>query len=143
MKRYQFSLGAVLRVRKIEEDRAVAAFADAERARLAAEAEVERRALAHQGAAPSLGTSTVEQFLAARDRHERTARAALAANDQLAEARSAVVARRAALAAAASARGALEQLDERRRAEHALEALREETVEADDLVNGRYLREQG
>lgn len=141
MKRYRFPLATVLRVRKVEEDQAVGALAAAERRRRAAEEAARAREEALQAARPADGVVTLEQFLAARERQERSATALVAAHAELAQARDATVASRAAVAAAVAARNALEELDERGRAEHALEAQREETVEVDDLVTGRHRRE--
>jgi flagellar export protein FliJ len=140
VKRYKFPLAAVLRVRKIEEDQAVTALADAERRRVAAEELAGRREAAHRGAATATGVSTAHAFLAAREHRERTAAAVLAAQEEVAQARMATTARRAALAAAAAAVGALEHLDEQHRAAHALELQREEDLEVDDLVTGRHAR---
>lgn len=141
MRRYRFPLASVLRIRKVEEDQAIGALVAAERRRIAAEEAAQRREDARLAARPADGIVSLDQFLAARDRQERAASALVAAQAELAAARKATVASRAALAAAAAARNALEQLDERRRAEHALEMQREETIEVDDLVTGRHRRE--
>jgi len=140
VKRYKFPLSSVLRVRKIEEDQAITALAEAERRRVAAEELAARRAEAHRGSGSTHGVTAAHEFLAARERRERSAAAVLASQEEVAQARMATLARRAALASAAAAVGALEHLDEQARAEHALEALREETIEIDDLVTGRHRR---
>jgi flagellar export protein FliJ len=140
VKRYRFPLASVLRVRKIEEDQAISAFAEAERQRVAAEALAARREAAHRETRPAEGVSTTDEFLAARARQERSAAAVLASQAELAQARMATNARRAALNAAAAAVSALEHLDEKGRAEHVLETQREETIEVDDLVTGRHRR---
>lgn len=140
MRRYQFRLASVLRVRKIEEDQAITALAEAERRRVAAEELAALREQAHRGAGTTQGTFAAHEFLAACERRERSAAAVLASQEEVAQARMASLARRAALAAAAAAVGALEHLDEKSRAEHTLEALREETIEVDDLVTGRHRR---
>jgi flagellar export protein FliJ len=142
MKRYRFPLASVLRVRKIEEDQAISALALAERRRLAAEEFAARLAQEHRDSAPDAGPTGAQQFLAARERRERSAAAVLASQEELAQARMATICRRAALNAAAAAVGALEHLDEKGRAEHALELQREETIEVDDLVTGRHRRGQ-
>jgi flagellar FliJ protein len=140
MKRYRFGLASVLRVRHVEEDRAVLALAEAERARQVAERRAAALESQHRAVPPPDGAVEATQFLATREQQERSAVAVRGARAEVAEASTAVVARRAALAAAASARAALEHLDERRRAEHALELQREEAAEVDDLVTSRHQR---
>jgi len=140
VKRYKFSLGSVLRVRKVEEDQAIVAFAAAERARAAAAEDVVRRESAHRAALGTDSHATATAFMAQRERLERSALAVRESNDSLKAAEAATIARRAAVAAASAAVNALEHLDERRRAEHALELQREETIEIDDLVTGRHPR---
>jgi flagellar export protein FliJ len=140
VKRYRFPLGAVLRVRKIEEDQAVLALAEAERRRVAAEELAALRAEAHRSAGTTQGALAAHEFLAARERRERSAAAVLESQEEVAQARMATIARRAALAAAAAAVGALEHLDEKARAEHALETQREVDLEVDDLVTSRHRR---
>jgi flagellar export protein FliJ len=140
VKRYRFPLAAVMRVRKIEEDQAISAFAAAERHRVAAEEQASHREASHHQVVPAEGVRTLDEFLASRERHERSAAALLDAREEVAQARMASMARRAALAAAASAVSALEHLDDKGRAEHAIEAQREEAVEIDDLVTGRHRR---
>lgn len=140
MKRYKFTLGSVLRVRKVEEDQAILALAQAERARaVAAEAAVRRESV-HRAALRPDSHATATAFLAKRERLERTASAVRESNESLKAAEAATIARRAAVAAASAAVNALEHLDERRRAEHALELQREEAIETDDLVTGRHRR---
>jgi flagellar export protein FliJ len=141
VKRYRFPLASVLRIRRVEEDQAIAALAEAERRRAVAAEALARREAALRAAREAEPTvSNLDGFLAARERQARSASALTDAEQHLAEARTAITARRAAVAAASAAVTALEHLDERRREEHQLEVLREETIEVDDLVTGRHRR---
>lgn len=146
MKRYRFPLGQVLRVRRIEEDRAAGELAAA---RLAERAEEERKAArlaACQAVAsppPPAGAGFpggVGGFLAWRDRCDRAGSAAIAAAHAHREAIAQSERSRAGWAAAAMRVSALEHLDDRRRAEHRDAAERAETVAADDLVTSRWSR---
>lgn len=141
MKRYRFRLEQVLRVRRIEEERALAALLDAERRTVAADttvaAELARyRAVATpgDGAAPTVG------FLAERSRAGATAATLLAAGHAAAAARTEAASSRQGWQTAAQRVSALERLDERRRADHALESARDEERSTDDLVTGRAAR---
>src|SRR5206468_12799517 len=81
-------------------------------------------------------------FTRSRFSHEmaaRTVRDAEAARRQAAEE---ATARREAWTQAAKEVSVLERLDERRRAEHALEAARQADAEVDDIVVGRFARNQ-
>jgi flagellar FliJ protein len=139
MKRYQFRLAAVLRLRRAEEEQA--------RERLLA------------------ANSRLREVIAARDREaarysalasntEATTLEGLLAEQQAASLAASVVAgaRRAVTTAAADAALAqiawtsasrrvriLERLDDRRRAEHAEEELRSEVATVDDMVTARYV----
>lgn len=140
MKRYAFPLDPVLRVRRIAEDQAKSAFAVAEMQRAEAEQVAARRLAAHRAPQPGGSSMSATSFLAAREQHERTADALLGAQRDARAADVAAEATRRSLIAARGAVTALEKLDERRREEHAKEVLRQETVEADDLVTGRRRR---
>ena len=140
MKRYRFRLEAVLRVRRLQEDAARGALADATAAVARAEAE-EGRARAWLDA---LRAQPAPDGPAAWDAQRRVQ---LAAADELssrgsdvAHARAEQQARQRELAAARTRVRALERLDERRRAEHAREVARHEERAADDLVTSRYRR---
>ena len=140
MKRYTFRLDTVLRVRRVEEDRAVAALADARRQLDAAERALEDT-LDRYGAMPApSGTVALHELLQARARQELVAASVVHAGTQRLRAESIVDLQRAEWSAAAQRVAALERLDERRRAEHALEAQRQETIEVDDMVVARAAR---
>lgn len=139
MRRYQFRLEAVLRLRRAEEGQARDALA-------AANAElrgalVARDAVAGRYAAlpRPLGAMTAESL---RREHADAslAAASLAAAQQIVSAAAArAAATQLAWSAAAQRVAVLERLDERRRAEHADEWRRHEATELDDLVTSRYV----
>ena len=140
MKRYRFRLQSVLRVRRLQEDVARTALANATAAVTAAEGDVMRA----RAWLESLCTQAPPHGPAAWEAHRRVQ---LAAADELAargaELDQALAERRARQAALAEARTrvrALERLDERRRAEHAAEAARQDERVADDLVTSRFPR---
>ena len=137
MKRYSFPLAQVLRVRRLEEDRAAGRLAAAQAEAAWAEEQVARRRAALAGMAPPARIGTAGDFLA------RVASVALA-GDAL---KAAGVARQVAGAevdvrrdewSMASRRvSALERLDERRLEAHQKEARRAEAVLVDDMVTAR------
>ena len=138
MKRYRFRLESVLRVRRLQEDVARGALAEATAAVTVAETNV-TSALAWL---ERLRTQPVPSGPGAWESHRRVQ---LAAADELAargaELDLALAERRARQAALAEARTrvrALERLDERRRAEHELEAARQDERVVDDLVTARF-----
>lgn len=139
MRKYAFPLATALRVRRIEEDRAKLALADA--LRQVAEADrVLEATLDHYQELDDPGHVLAERFLAVR------ARQALAASSVIQAGATRLVAleteslRRERLRTARTDVAALERLDERRREEHRIEADREETRMVDDIVTGRYNR---
>jgi len=137
MKKYSFSLSKVLRVRKIEEEQAAARLAAAQLVATAAatRAAESRHALAARCARQGLQSSAV--FLGWA---ETTMLAGEAFSEAQAEVRRAdddVAARRGEWSSAAARVSALEHLDERGRAAHAVERRRDETKTADDIVTVR------
>ena len=137
MNRYRFRLESVLRVRRIEEDRAVAALAESLRDLTAAEERLERRFDAYRDAERRTESMSIEELLRNRDRLANLAASVVAAGTARLEASVVVDERRAEWSAAAMRVSALERLDERRRDEHRLEANRQEIIEADDMVIAR------
>ena len=143
MKRYAFRLQPVLRLRRSEEDRARAALLAAV-AQLGAEKDelaVRRDACLSRPPLPSGATSA--QFL-----QEQAVRAALARSVGEQERRLRAVDEQREVARLAWSRtaervGALERLEERQRAEHRAEELREDDRTTDELVVSRYGRETG
>jgi flagellar FliJ protein len=137
MKKYSFSLAKMLRVRRIQEEQAAGLLAAAQRiAKAAAVREAEsRHALASRCARH--GLQPAASFLAWT---ETTMLAGEALSDARTEARAAdeqVDDRRADWSSAATRVSALEHLDERGRAAHAVERRRDETKTADDIVTVR------
>ena len=134
MKKYQFRLDAVLRVRRIEEERARADLLGANRALAAAEAELDRRLDHYRTVTLPGGALTHDAYLAARSHQDHAAAAVVAAGT----ARLAAAAERERLhavwAATAARVKALERLDDRRRGEHAAEVLREEIIVLDEVA---------
>lgn len=140
MKRYKFRLDTVLRVRKVEEDRAIAVLAAASRALVEAEATLQRR-LDRYGDVPApSGPLPVAELLKVRARQDGVAAAVVFAGTERLRAEATVELRRDEWSAAARRVAALERLDQRRREEHSVEAQRQEALEVDDMVVGRHGR---
>src|SRR5438067_2235792 len=142
MKTYKFPLETALRVRRAQEDLAKAELARANARVSEAVAMVDAR-MEHYGALPmAAGAGPTSAFLAGRFRQETAAAAIVAAR----------VARVAALQDAEALRlvwskkaqdvSVLERLDGRRRAEHAAEAARQEEIEVDNIIVGRFGRHE-
>ena len=140
MKRYKFRLDTVLRVRRVEEDRAVAALAAARRQLDAAEQTLQDSLDRYTGVPAAQGPLPLDALLRARAHQELVAASVVHAGTQRLRAEAIVEVQRAEWSAAAQRVAALERLDERRRAEHALEAQRQETIEVDDMVVARAAR---
>lgn len=137
MKRYTFSLDTVLRVRRVEEDRAIAALADARRKLDAAEQTLQR-SLDRYGVVPqATGALPLPDLLRARAHQDLVAASVVHAGTERLRAEVTVDLQRDEWSAAAQRVAALERLDERRRHEHAIEAQRQETIEVDDMVVAR------
>lgn len=140
MKAYRFRLDTVLRVRRIEEGRAVAALADANRALVAADEHLNQGLDRYRRVEDPTGSLPATSFLAARARQDLVASSVVAAGTGKLRAEAHVDIRRDEWSAAATRVAALERLDERRREEHALEVSRHEILEVDDMVSGRVAR---
>lgn len=137
MKRYKFRLDTVLRVRRVEEDRAIAALAEARR-RLDAAEQALQDTLDRYNVVPQVtGALPLAALLRTRARQDLVAASVVHAGAQRLRAEATVDLQRAEWSEAAKRVAALERLDERRRAEHAIEAQRQETIEVDDMVVAR------
>ncbi len=140
MKRYRFRLEPVLRVRRIEEERALADFAEAQRAEQRTH-HLQISRFEHYNSIPMpIGRLSAGELLADRAVLERAAAGVVLA---AAAHRLAVIdleARRADWARAAGRVTSLENLEERRRGEHLLEVNRAETAELDELNSARFGR---
>jgi flagellar FliJ protein len=140
MRRYRFRLESVLRVRRVQEDLARADLARATTA-LAAAQQGLAGARSHLA---GLDTAPRPAEAAGWEAHRRvvlTAAGEVAdAVTRVADAASERDARQGAAAQARTRVRALECLDDRRRAEHALEAARHDDRTVDDLVTARWSR---
>ena len=137
MKRYQFRLEKVMKVRRIQQDQARAGVVEARRRADEAVAESARRLDAYATCpAPSTAVPAAA-FLAARALHELKAQALVIARDGEEAAWEVVSLRLDEWSDAARRVSALERLDARRREEYALELRRDEDAQVDDLVVSR------
>jgi flagellar protein FliJ len=137
MKRYSFPLAQVLRVRRLEEDRAAGRLATARVEAAAAEERLARRQDTLAGMAPPAGVGTAGAFLAWHQSVALAGEALTAAGAARHVAVAEVDARRDEWSSAAMRVSALERLDERRLEAHTKEARRTEAVQVDDMVTAR------
>lgn len=140
MRRYEFRMEPVLRVRRIEQDSAQAHLAAARRDLGAAEEALHDAIERYRSIPQTDGPRPATAWLAHRSGIERTAATVVAVGAQRAHAASQEAERLAALHDARRRVVALERLDERRRAEHVLELRRAEDSEIDELVTSRWGR---
>lgn len=134
MKRYRFPLQAVQRIRNAERDRAAVAAAEAARVAADATADVERRQERYVATPPPAGVRSAADLLADRQLRELAADGIVEARRRQADAEVELLGRRTALAAAASAVKALEQLETRKREAHRTAERKAEAKVIDDLV---------
>ena len=140
MKRYQFRLDTVLRVRRIEEERQLVALAAARRAAIAAE-RAAADCLAHYRSLPTPGARTATgAFVANRGRLDLAAGSVRQADVVHLRAVDAAEDQRERWTEAAQKVSSLERLDERGRDEHDVQVRRDEDRTVDDLVTGRFGR---
>jgi flagellar export protein FliJ len=140
VKRYRFRLEAVLRVRRIEEERELAAFAAARRAAAAAE-RAARDCLHRYQSLPAPGAQMVApDFIGARGRLALAADTLSNANAAHAGAVRHVESQREQWTVAAQRVSSLERLDLRKREEYEIDVRRDEDKTVDDLVTGRFGR---
>jgi flagellar FliJ protein len=140
MKRYRFRLESVLRVRRVQEDVARGDLARANTAVTAAAAALDaaRHRLARTTSDPA--PADAPEWQARRALLLGRAEEISARGADLEAATEARADRQRALAEARTRVRALERLDERRRAEHAVESARDESRTMDDLVTARWGR---
>ena len=143
MQRYRFRLEGVARVRRLQEDLAKGALAAANQDVVRADdlliAEKARYLdLLSVTDVPGAGTDGLDAFLARRCTQEAAARTVIAAHARRAVAIVEADERRREWAAAAQRVQALDRLDQRRRAEHEVDASRAEIIEVDDIVVSRH-----
>ena len=112
---------------------------EANRALAAADANLERRLDHYRTLAAPGGTASHQAFLARRAQQDGAAAAVVSAGTARLHAEAEVAQARDVWAAAAARVRALERLDERRREEHTIEVLREETVLLDEIATSARL----
>jgi flagellar protein FliJ len=140
MKKYSFSLAKVLRVRRVEEERAAAMLAAAQTIAAAAAAKEAGAAHALASRCARGGLQSSASFLAWTETVMLAGEALADARAEVQTADEELATRRDEWSSAAARVSALENLDERGRAEHQLERLKEETKIADDIVTTRWDR---
>jgi flagellar FliJ protein len=140
VKRYRFRLETVLRVRRVQEDVARGDLARANAAVAAAAADVEAARERLAGMASEPVPANPVEWQARRALLLARAAEITARQTDLQAADTERAGRQRALAEARTRVRALERLDERRRAEHAVEMGRDDSRTLDDLVTARWGR---
>jgi flagellar export protein FliJ len=138
MKRYRFRLDTVLRVRKVEADRAAGALAAAQRSANAAAATELRAERSYVGAKGVDGLRATASFLSHRGLVEASALSVVASRQARLAADAVVDTQRDAYVEAAGRVTGLENLDDRQRADHEVEVVRQDALAVDDLVTSRH-----
>ena len=142
MKKYKFRLETVLKVRTTQEDLARAALAHANLRVSNADALLAAKASRYSSMAMAGGMRSTSAFLSERFVHEMAARSVKQAETIREEAVREAAEARLSWSQAAQEVSVLERLDERRRAEHDAENVRQADIEVDDIVVGRFGRNQ-
>lgn len=140
MKRYQFRLAQVLRVRRIEEERERAALLAKRRQELEATMRADERQTAYASVGAVPVALPAHRFLVERGRREIAAASLAAAIAERQMAAAATVAAQVDWSRSAQRVSALERLEERARDEYQLEIRRDEDAAVDDLVVFRTRR---
>ena len=140
MKRFQFRLQSVLRVRRIQEDLARARLLNANAGAREAERVVDARVARYHDLDRPAGTQHEPEFARTWFTLDAAAGAVDVAREQQIQAVARVTERRTEWSEASMRVAALERLEERQRAEHAIEVQRDEDRVVDDLVVSRYVR---
>jgi len=139
MRRYTFRLESVLRVRRLEQDRARGVVLAAT-AVVNAQLDLLAAADARYADSTTHHTAPTADFLKVQSHRSALASTVLVRRQDVAAAHDQVAVARVALSQAAARVGALERLDERQRAEHQVLAMREQELIVDDLVVARFDR---
>jgi len=140
MKRFRFRLDQVLHVRRVQEDQARFALMSANRDAHLAQARVDERLADYEQRRLPLGPQSYADFERAVFLLDSGAAAVGVARATRREALAVVEERRAGWTDARRRVAALERLENRRRAEHAIESQRAEDRLVDDLVVARHAR---
>ena len=139
MKRYEFRLQSVLRARRTQEDQARQSLALANRRLRDAQVLLAQEQTRYQSVNVSSGVADVS-VARSEQSWQHLAAASVAHVARCCEDLAVAAAdHQAAWREAAGRVAALERLDDRRRAEHALVTARADSVEVDDLVTARFL----
>jgi flagellar export protein FliJ len=140
MKRFRFRLDQVLHVRQVQEDRARFELLSANRDAHLAAVRVDERLAVYAGRQMPAGPQSYADFERAVFLLDSGAAAVGTARASHRESLAVVDTRRAEWTDARRRVAALERLEERRRAEHAIEVQRAEDQLVDDLVVARHAR---
>lgn len=140
MKRFQFRLGQVLRVRRLQEDQARANLLAANKAARQAEEMVEYRLAEYATRSIPSGPQSYDAFERALFLLDSAAAGVTLARAAHRDALDVVEERRDEWLGARRRVAALERLEDRRRIEHEIEARRDEDRFVDDLVVARHHR---
>jgi flagellar export protein FliJ len=143
VKRYRFRLEQVLRVRRIQEEQARLRVHAAQREVVTADAHVASRLASYAATAATTVRGDRSALMSARASAELSARAVEHARTAAGQARAVHADRLDQWSGAAQRVEALERLEERRRAEYAVEEQRDIDRSVDDLVSGRRPEEEG
>lgn len=143
MKAYKFRLASVLHVRRLQEDQARAALAQARLdAARAADETTTRRGLLGMARKRGLPSGRTSEWQAEHDRQQRLTHAVLAARAAELRASELVATRIEDWNVAAREVAAIERLDEKARAEHFAEMIKLEQRDADEQAASRHARAQ-
>jgi flagellar protein FliJ len=142
MKKFSFRLQSVLRVRRIQEDLARAGLLNANAAAREAALVVGTRTERYTEMERPNGVQYNAEFSRTWFLLDTAADALDVAREQHNQALETVAERRTEWTSASMRVAALERLEARQRAEHAVEAQREEDRLTDDLVSSRHRREE-
>lgn len=140
MRRYEFRAEKVLRIRRLQADIARAGVATARREEVAAQGRVTASQARYAELPVDLAAVPVTAFLASRDQAGHRAGAVVAAQQRHAAAQESTAVAMDEWHGATRKVEGLERLDQRGRAEHAVEARRYEDVQVDEIVIARARR---
>jgi len=138
VKRYNFGLASVLRVRKIAEEQTRAALLEAQVEADRASAELDARLAAVGAARPIRGRRSSSEFQEEREHLERHRQAVLAARSAEAHLLELLGTAHADWQSAAQEVRALERLDDRKRAEWVIEVTRAAQIVTDEVATTRH-----
>jgi flagellar export protein FliJ len=144
VKKYAFRLETVRRVRRTQEDQAKAELLRANNAVTSANREVSDKSDAYESSmegASQRSVASLDAFMARRYFTELSNLALVAAKASLAAAQIEADAAKSLWSDKAKEVKALDRLDERSREAYMIEMQRLETAEADDMTNGRWVRD--